>query len=141
MTIDHLLDLLNLTPRRPAPTPPCWVRLPALDTLTEAAEAKPDKDDALDVPVLIALEEEAEDSVIETAASTVVVDAKHDAAAELLGVMELVKNFLAAGDLGGSGYALPGFCGDRVSFKDKFVDLPADFSWQREERTMRSVGA
>ena len=45
------------------------------------------------------------------------------------------------GDLGGSGYALPRFYEDRVSFKDKFVDLPADFSWQREERTMRSVGA
>ena len=38
------------------------------------------------------------------------------------------------GDLGGSGYALPRFYEDRVSFKDKFIDLPADFSWQKEER-------
>ena len=45
------------------------------------------------------------------------------------------------GDPGGLGYALPRFYEDRVSFKDRFVDLPEDFSWQREERTMRSVGA
>jgi hypothetical protein len=45
------------------------------------------------------------------------------------------------GDLDGSGYALPRFYEDRVSFKDEFVDLPADFSWQREERTLGSVGA
>jgi hypothetical protein len=69
------------------------------------------------------------------------VDAKFDAAAELPGVTELVKSFQTAGDLDGSGYALPRFYEDRVSFKDKFVGVPADFGWQREERTMRSVGA
>lgn len=56
-------------------------------------------------------------------------DTKLDAAAELPGVTELVKSFQTAGDLDGSGYA------------HKFVDLPADFGWQREEGTMRSVGA
>jgi len=94
-------------------------------------ETKTDKDDALDVPVLVAVAEETEDSVIEADTSTVVVDAKLDAAAELLGVTELVKSFQTAGDLDGSGYALPRFYEDSVSFKDKFVDLPADFSWQR----------
>lgn len=91
-------------------------------------ETKADKDDALRVPVLVAVAEEAEDSVIETDTSTAVLDAKLDAAAELPGVTELVKSFQIAGDLDGSGYALPGLYEDSVSFKDKFVDLLADFS-------------
>ena len=76
------------------------MRLPALDMLTGAAGTKTDKDDALDVPVLIAVAEEAEDLVIEASTSTVVVDAKLDAAAELSGAMELVKNFQTVGDPG-----------------------------------------
>lgn len=85
----------------------------------------------LDVPVLIAVAEEAEDSVIEAGTSTVVVDAKLDAAAELSGATELVKSFQAVGNPSGSDYALPKFYEDRVSFKDGFVNLPADFSWQK----------
>ena len=61
--------------------------------------------------------------------------------AEATGEEELIKSFRTAGDLDGSGYALPRFYEDRVSFKDRFVDLPADFSWQREDRIRRSVGA
>jgi hypothetical protein len=132
---------ITTKPRRHGPAPPCWIWLLALDTLTEAAEVKTDKDDALDVLVLVAVAKEAEDLVIEADTSPVVVDAKLDAGAELSGVMEPVKSFQTAGDLDGSGYALPRFHEDCVSFKDKFVDLPADFSWQREERTMRSVTA
>ena len=74
------------------------MRLPTLDTLTGAAGTKTDKDDALDVPVLIAVAEEAEELVIEASTSTVVVDAKLDAAAELSGAMEQVKNFQTVGD-------------------------------------------
>ena len=87
-------------------------------------ETKADKDDALRVPVLVAV---AEDSVIETD-TTAVVDGKLDAAAELPGVTEPVKSFQIAGGLDGSGYALPGLYEDSVSLKDKFVDLLADFS-------------
>jgi hypothetical protein len=53
-------------------------------------DAKTDKGDALDVPVLVAVAEEAEDPFNEAAASTVVMDAKPDAAAELPGLTELV---------------------------------------------------
>ena len=79
-------------PRRPAPAPPCWIRLPVLNTLTEVGETKTNKDDALDVPILVTVAE-TEDSVIEVDTSIVVVDAKLAAVAELPGVKKLVKSF------------------------------------------------
>jgi len=68
------------------------------------------------------------------------VDAKFDAAAELPEVTDLVKSFQTAGDLDGSGYALPRFYEDRVPSKTNSQIFRRISAGREKERTMRSVG-